>query len=280
MSDDFGLPGSASDFDSIKSMRRSLQIQIAGLFSFTLRHILYAKCVNFKKELMSKIVEEQKSSLWGTLRGALFESDEERQSAPARMAKAPVVTPGAESPVLTQPQEQTVKELDEVAMSSPSPYTKLLQAAERLESFIPDEAARFKGAISVGGDLTASDVLRSIDQQHIAQLESEVADREAVLEQQMQEEFARRMTGVADLQAKAAASSEEAARIKAEFESRMEKMKQADEERHRAIAEMVRQADEQKILIEQAQSQLSASAHQVRSKLIAMREKLAGYLSA
>lgn len=231
---------------------------------------------------MKKSDVDQKPGLWGALRGALFESEDERKPTSASVAPASAATSaaGADAEDAGHAQEQTVKDLAAAAMSSPSPYTRLLQAAMRLESYIENEAARFKGAISVGDGLTPTDVLRSIDHQHIADLDKEVARREGMLAQQMQEEVTRRLDGVADLKAKAAASEQEAARLKADFESRMARMKQADEERSRVIAEMVRQADEQKALIEQAQRQLLASASQVRSMLITMRDKLAGYLSA
>lgn len=175
----------------------------------------------------------------GAIKGALFETDPEQAPSGDKPQQPPAETSKGAATVISDAAapDAMVQGLTDVAMGTPSAYTRLLQAASRLENFIPDEAARFKGAISVGEDFKASDVLMAIDSIHIAALDQQVAAFKAQAVDRMAKEVDRRMQAIDATKAQVQARAQEAEQLRQELATRLAEMARLDAEDNKTIAD-------------------------------------------
>lgn len=221
------------------------------------------------------------TGFFGAIKGALFETDPE-QAPSGEKTTPPTETANGAATVISDAAapDVMIKGLTDVAMGTPSAYTRLLQAASRLESFIPDEAARFKGAISVGEDFKAADVLAAIDAVHIAAIDQQVAAFKAQAADRMAKEVDQRMQAIEATKAQVQERAQEAERLRQELAARLAEIARLDAEDNKSIAETLRDADTKRTEIEQVNARFGAAVDQVRNNLLQMREKLARYLAA
>lgn len=221
-------------------------------------------------------------SIFGAIKSALFETDTEQatesnQTAPAATGEAPAPQASINA---SGGAGEMAQRLTDLVMSKPTAYSRLLQAAERLQSFIPDEAARFKGAISVEADFKAQDVLSAIDKDHLGALDQQLAAFNAQSAQHMAQEVDSRMQSIEATKAQVQARAQQADQLRQELASKLAELARLDEADNKLIIETLRDADAKRSEIESVQARFQAAADQVRSQLLQMREKLSRYLAA
>ncbi|MGY0195227.1 hypothetical protein ACWA7J_09135 [Leptothrix sp. BB-4] len=224
------------------------------------------------------------SGFLGAIKGVLFESEGEPPATVADVNQ-PVVAVNA-PPVLvndiggTEEMEGTVRRLSELATAKPTAYTRLQQAASRLESFIPDEAARYKGAISVGGDFDAAAVIQAIDHDHLGALDQQISAFTAQTADQMKQEVDRRMQAIESTRSQVQARAVEAERLRQALATSLSEMARLDASDNQMIAETLAEADAKRHEIERVERRFHLAAEKVRGNLQQMREKLIRYLAA
>jgi hypothetical protein len=226
------------------------------------------------------------SSLLGKIKGVLLEEEP-----PDRLAAAATTSPSTAStepsvkelslPSVIFTANPMVENLMSVAMRKATAYTALVDAISPLESFIPDEASRYKAAFAiVGKTRTLMQIMQAIDMQHAPAVDAELQVFKGQATNKEETEITAPMGEITILRKQLEAGNQEGLRLRKQTEQRLQELQAEAVAKTQKIAAIEQEISIKREAIAHANRQFDEAVAIVKDRLEQAKTKVMRHLSA
>ncbi len=226
------------------------------------------------------------SNLLGKIKGVLLEEEPQDRSAipAAAPPSAASATPSVKElllPGVTFATNPMVDNLMAVAMRKATAYTALLDAISPLESFIPDEASRFKAAFAiVGKTRSLVQITQAIEMQHLPAVDAEVQVFKNQVASKEDIDITAPMDEIAALRKQLEMGNQEGMRLRKQTEQRLQELQADAATKTQKIADIEHAISGKREAIANANRQFDEAVANVKDRLEQAKSKVVRHLSA
>jgi hypothetical protein len=215
--------------------------------------------------------------LLAKIKNALFEPEgvvEKTASSPVGVA-APGESPSKPAP--PAPNNPMAERMMAIVMDRTTAYTALMEAITPLESYIADEASRYKAAFGiVGKTRSLEQIIQSIDLQHLPALDAETQRFQTQALAQQDQQINARAREMETLRKIIADTEQEQRRL----EIRQEQLKQDAVNATAKIGEIEKEIAQKQWDIAQVNQQFEDALTSVKGRMLEAKAKVLKYLGA
>jgi len=196
----------------------------------------------------------------------------------AAMALVSAATVGA-MPVSSKNSPLTAS-LMELVLNRTTAYTALTEAMEPLVDIIPDEKTRYRAAFAViKKSRTLDQVLQSIDMQHVAALEDEVARFASQAKARGAADVDARISQAQIIRGNVEAAEQQVIKLRQETEARVRTIEEGAARERQQVEQIESEVEEKRLAIAAVQRDFDAATAAVKEALQQAKAKIQQYLA-
>lgn len=219
------------------------------------------------------------SGFMDKLRDMIFEQTPPPNAPAAVMAGVASMPPIQASGVATN--ENMIKEITAIVMGKTTPYTALLEAITPLESYIPDEANRYRAAFAlVGKTRTVEQIVQSLDLHHMGALDAEIQRFTEQAKKENTNQIQSRTDQSKELRQKIQQNAATVDEIRKQAEIRIQELIKQSVDSELLVRELEAQVNSQHDQLTATQRNFDFAVTVVRQRLQAARNNVLQFLSS